>query len=173
VVKVFEDQVKAEAEAGAEEVEDVVNEKATSMKELWFLDSGCSNHMCGKKELFFYFDDTFRETVKLGDNSKMLVTGKENIRMFVNGFVQIITNVFYVLGLKNNLLSMGQLVEKGLAILIQQKTCKIYHSERGLIIEITMSSNRMFKLLDQVQFKESSEQVCFNSQSKESSEQVF
>ena len=81
-------------------MEDVVNEKATSMKELWFLDSGCSNHMCGKKELFFYFDDTFRETVKLGDNSKMLVTGKENIRMFVNGFVQIITNVFYVLGLK-------------------------------------------------------------------------
>jgi hypothetical protein len=125
-----------------------------------------------RRSCFFYFDDTFRETVKLGDNSKMLVTGKENIRMFVNGFVQIITNVFYVLGLKNNLLSMGQLVEKGLAILIQQKTCKIYHSERGLIIEITMSSNRMFKLLDQVQFKESSEQVCFNSQSKKSSEQV-
>jgi len=149
-----------------------VNEKATSMKELWFLDSGCSNHMCGKKELFFDFDDTFREIVKLGDNSKMLVNGKGNIKMFVNGFVQIITNVFYVPGLKDNLLSMGQLVEKGLAILIQQETCKIYHSERGLIIEITMSSNRMFKLFTQVQFKESNEQVCFNSQSKKSSEQV-
>jgi transposase InsO family protein len=97
----------------------------------------------------------------------MLVNGKGNIRMFVNGFVQIITNVFYVPGLKDNLLSMGQLVEKGLAILIQQETCKIYHSERGLIIKITMSSNRMFKLFAQVQFKESSEQVCFKSSSEE------
>jgi len=114
-----------------------VNEKATSMEELWFLDSGCSNHMCGKNELFSDFDDTFRETVKLGDNSKMLVTGKGNIRMFMNGFVQIITNVFYVPGLQNSLLSMGQLVEKGLAILIQQETCKIYHFERGLIMKIT------------------------------------
>ena len=128
--------------------------------------------MCGKNELFSDFDDTFRETVKLGDNLKMLVTGKGNIRMFVNSFVQIITNIFYVPGLKNNFLSMGQLVEKGLAILIQQETCKIYHCERGLIIKITMSSNRMFKLFAQVQFKECSEQMCFNSQSKESSEQV-
>ena len=149
-----------------------VNEKATNMEELWFLDSGCSNHICGKNELFSDFDDTFRETVKLGDNSKMLVTGKGNIRMFVNGFVQIITNVFYIPGLQNSLLSMGQLVEKGLAILIQQETCKIYHSERGLIMEITMSSNRIFKLFAQVQFKECSEQVCFNSQSKKSSKQV-
>ena len=54
-------------------------------------------------------------TIKLGDNSKMIVVGK----MFVNGFIQIITNVFYVPGLKNNLLSMGQLTEKGLVILIQ------------------------------------------------------
>jgi transposase InsO family protein len=149
-----------------------INEKATNMEELWFLDSGCSNHMCGKKELFSDFDASFRETVKLGDNSKMLVTGKGNIRMFVNGFVQIITNVFYVPGLQNSLLSMGQLAEKGLAILIQKETCKIYHSEKGLIIEITMSSNRMFKLFAQVQLKECSEQVCFNSLSKKSSEHV-
>jgi hypothetical protein len=123
-----------------------VNEKATIMEELWFLNSGCSNHMCGKKELFSDFDDTFREIVKLGDNSKMLVTRKGNIRMFVNSFVQIITNVFYASGLKNSLLSIGQLVEKGLTILIQQEICKIYHCERDLIMKITMFSNRMFKL---------------------------
>jgi transposase InsO family protein len=144
-----------------------VNEQPAHMEELWFLDSGCSNHMCGKRELFSDFDDTFRETVKLGDNSTMLVTGKGNIRMFVNGFVQIITNVFFVPGLKNSLLSMGQLVEKGLAILIQQEKYKIYHSDRGLIMEITMSSNRMFKLFAQVQLKDSNEQTCFNTSSEE------
>ena len=29
----------------------------------WFVDSGCSNHVCGKKELFSQFDDTFRKSV--------------------------------------------------------------------------------------------------------------
>jgi len=33
--------------------------------------------------------------------------------MEVNGFVHVITEVFYVPDLKNNLLSIGQLQEKG------------------------------------------------------------
>lgn len=45
------------------------------------------------------------------------------------------------------MLSIGQLQEKGLAILIQQGTCKVYHSRRGLIMQTNMSENRMFYLL--------------------------
>jgi len=40
-----------------------------------FLDSGCNNHMCGKKEYFSYFDESFRESVKLGNNTSMVVSG--------------------------------------------------------------------------------------------------
>ncbi|MCI10089.1 retrovirus-related Pol polyprotein from transposon TNT 1-94, partial [Trifolium medium] len=36
--------------------------------EVWFLDSGCSNHMVGTKEWLFDFDEGFRESVKLGDD---------------------------------------------------------------------------------------------------------
>lgn len=57
---------------------------------------------------------------------------------------KIITGVFYVPELKNNLLNIGQLQEKGLAVLFQHGSCKIYHREKGLILETTMSSNRMF-----------------------------
>jgi len=39
--------------------------------EVWFLDSGCSNHMVGTKEWLFDFDDGFRASVKLGNDSKM------------------------------------------------------------------------------------------------------
>ena len=70
--------------------------KEASKEELWFLDSGCSNHMCGKKKLFSRLDESFSTSVKLGDNSSMAVTGKGNIRTFVNGIVQLITEVFYV-----------------------------------------------------------------------------
>jgi hypothetical protein len=41
---------------------------------------------------------------------------------------------------------MGQLQERGLAILIQNNTCKLFHPTRGLIMDATMTSNRMFAI---------------------------
>ncbi|GMP44372.1 hypothetical protein CsSME_00013329 [Camellia sinensis var. sinensis] len=53
-----------------------VNDKEASKEELWFLDSGCSNHMCGKRELISDFEGNFKENVTLGDNLSMDVIGK-------------------------------------------------------------------------------------------------
>ncbi|KAM2050322.1 hypothetical protein ACFX16_032053 [Malus domestica] len=35
-------------------------------EELWFLDSECNNHMCGKKEMFTNKDETFSKSMKWG-----------------------------------------------------------------------------------------------------------
>lgn len=113
----------------------------------WFLDSGCSNHMCGRKELFSHLDETFRKSVKLGNNYSLCVMCKGQIHITINNVTQILTEVFYVPDLCNNLLSIGQLQEKCLVILVQHNKCKIYHPDRGLIIDTTMSLNRMFILL--------------------------
>lgn len=52
----------------------------TSAKdEVWFLDSVCSNHIIGTKDWLFDFDGNFRESVKLGDDSKMSVMGSRNL----------------------------------------------------------------------------------------------
>src|ERR1044072_738491 len=45
----------------------------------WFLDTGCSNHLSGNKELFSNLDEKFHATVKLGDNSKLEVLGKGKV----------------------------------------------------------------------------------------------
>ncbi|XP_070667392.1 uncharacterized protein [Malus domestica] len=58
-----------------------VDVQETGSDELWFIDSGCSNHMSGKNELFSEFDGSFREYVKMGNNSSLDVLGKVNIRM--------------------------------------------------------------------------------------------
>lgn len=47
-----------------------------SERKVWFLDSGCSNHMCGVRDWFHEIDEDFSTTVKLGDDSKMTVKGK-------------------------------------------------------------------------------------------------
>ncbi|XP_038715057.1 uncharacterized protein LOC120008755 [Tripterygium wilfordii] len=56
-----------------------VEDKKAYDEEAWFLDSGCSNHMCGKRELFSQLNEEFRESVKLGNNSSLSVVGKGNI----------------------------------------------------------------------------------------------
>lgn len=121
--------------------------RGSKMEDLWFLDSGCNNHMTGEKKLFSEIDENFGYSVKLGNNARMAVQGKGTIKVKVNGLIQVIQDVYYVPELSNNLLSMEQLQERNLAILIQNKSCKVYHPSRGIIIETQMSANRMFAIL--------------------------
>ena len=114
--------------------------------DVWFLDSGCSNHMCGELSLFSELNEGIKKTVRLGNHSQMKVMGAGNIRLSIEGVSHLVQDVLYVPDLKNNLLSIGQLQEKGLEILIKFNECRIYHPSRGLIIQSNMSTNRMFAL---------------------------
>ncbi|RDY10300.1 hypothetical protein CR513_05204, partial [Mucuna pruriens] len=76
-------------------------------EEVWFLDFECN------------LDDQFRQNMRLDNNSRMEVMGKGNVRIQENGIPQVIFEVYYILELKINLLSVGKLQEKGVAILIQ------------------------------------------------------
>ena len=49
-----------------------------------YLDSGASNHMYGKKELFVDLMENVQSNVSLGDSSKMPVKGKEKIKIYQN-----------------------------------------------------------------------------------------
>lgn len=58
--------------------------------EVWFLDFGCSNHMIGTNEWLFDFDSEFRESMKLGDDSRMPVMGRGNLKLLIGGMIQVI-----------------------------------------------------------------------------------
>ncbi|KAH9780410.1 hypothetical protein KPL71_008072 [Citrus sinensis] len=53
----------------------------SKIEEVWFLDSGCTNHRSGDKRWFIELDESFRQMVKIGNNSKMAVMGNGNIRI--------------------------------------------------------------------------------------------
>ena len=121
----------------------VQKEEATN-SEIWYLDSGCSNHMSGNKSLFSELNETFREHVKLGDNSTVAVMGKGNIHIHFDKHVCKLTDVFYIPNLKNNLISMGQLHEHGYNMRLESGCWQIQHSSEGLITKVMMTRNRMF-----------------------------
>ena len=47
-----------------------------SSKDVWLLDSDCSNHMNGNKEFFSNLDDLVKSKIKLGNDSTVPVMGK-------------------------------------------------------------------------------------------------
>ena len=102
--------------------------------------------MCRSKSSFSYLNENFHSTVSFGDCSTVNVMGKDDINIRTkNGFVETISNVFYVL-VKSNLLSVGQLQDKGYVITIQKSVCEIYELYRGAIAVVQMSLNRLFPL---------------------------
>ncbi|KAL5862320.1 hypothetical protein ACOSQ3_003607 [Xanthoceras sorbifolium] len=111
------------------------------------IETGCSNHMCGDKSAFSELDESFRNIVKFGDNSTVSVMGKGNVSIRTKAnFIQIISNVFFVPDLKTNLLSIGQLQEKGYEIIIKDGVWRIQDPKKDLIAQVNMTANRMFPL---------------------------
>lgn len=76
----------------------------------------------------------------------MNVEGKGNLKLILNGVTYVIKDVYYIPDLKNNLLSIGQLQQKGLSFLFQYDVCKVFHPEKGLVCQSGMRTNRMYPL---------------------------
>ena len=75
---------------------------------LWYLDSGCSRHMTGKRSFFKIFESKKGGNVTFGDGSKSHIKGKRIISL---PRLLDIANVLYVEGLKVNLMSISQICD--------------------------------------------------------------
>ena len=80
----------------------------TQNSNMWYLDSGCSRHMCGNKTYFDTVTKCDGGLVTFGDGSPSRVVGKGNIRS--HGLPNL-NDVLLVEGLKANLISISQLCD--------------------------------------------------------------
>jgi len=53
-----------------------VEENKAKRNDAWFLDSGCSNHMCGDIGMFSNMVEKPMHSIKCGNNSPTFVAGK-------------------------------------------------------------------------------------------------
>ncbi|KAI5412682.1 hypothetical protein KIW84_057362 [Lathyrus oleraceus] len=64
--------------------------------DVWFIDSGGSNHMCGDSSLFCDLEKGFNKVVRLGNYASMNVVGKGNVRLTVKGVNHLVRDVYYI-----------------------------------------------------------------------------
>ncbi|KAG2667762.1 hypothetical protein I3760_15G130800 [Carya illinoinensis] len=90
---------------------------------LWYLDSGCSRHMSGDKNLFKKIEASHGGTVTFGDGSKAVIEGKGSIE--IPG-LPVLHDVLFVNGLKANLLSISQFCDNDFSVQFSKDACNLY-----------------------------------------------
>ena len=101
------------------------------------------------KGLFFSLDTNIDLEGKLWYGNLVIMNRKWVIAFYAkNGETGTIEDVYFVLGLKWDLLSIGKLIEKGYIVLLKNNVCIILdkHPSKLLIAKVELTRNKMFPL---------------------------
>ncbi|KAG6509698.1 hypothetical protein ZIOFF_027698 [Zingiber officinale] len=117
------------------------------MNEIWFLDSGCSNHVTGIKKNFVELDKNYNSLLELGDSKKLKIEGKGVVSVFsAEGQQKRMHDVFYTPEIAQNLLSVGQMMKNGYKLVFAEGQCEITDRNGQKVAVVKMTSNNLFPL---------------------------
>ncbi|KAM2467223.1 hypothetical protein PS1_009053 [Malus domestica] len=124
------------------------NGKVERNNEVWYIDSGCSNHMTAHESLLIDIDTNFTGKVKMGDGNIVKATGRGTLVINTKKGRRCIREVMLVPGLDENLLSVGQMMEHGYFLLFGGTVVEIYDdiSLSNLVTKVEVK-NRSFPLV--------------------------
>ena len=121
---------------------------------LWYLDNGCCRHMTRNKGLFKTLFEGKIGTVTFGDGSKSVIRG---IGMVDILGLPVFEDVWYIDGLKANLLSISQICDNGLNVLFTKYECEILDGGGDCICIGVRTTDNCYGLTPSISNK------CFNA----------
>ena len=80
------------------------------------IDSGCTNHVTYDRTLFKELKPTKATKIEVGDGRYISAKGKGIVPITTNSGTKTISDVLYIPEIDQNLLSVGQLLEKGFMV---------------------------------------------------------
>ena len=123
------------------------NQESPSGGESWYLDSRCSNHMVKDQSIFKDIDKSINVKVRLGNGATMESQGKRTVMVETKKGMKFINDVLLVPNLKENILSIGQMMENGYSFHFEKDTCNIYNSRKIEIGQVKKEKrNRSFPI---------------------------
>ncbi|KAG7537091.1 Zinc finger CCHC-type superfamily [Arabidopsis suecica] len=107
----------------------------------WYFDSGCSRHMTGDSSVLSTFTEEASGKVTFGDSGKGRIRGKGNIECDDQ---PSLINVYYVEGLKENLISISQLCDDGLKVILTRTDCQAVDENGNTVLCGVRSGNNCY-----------------------------
>ncbi|KAM2360013.1 hypothetical protein ACFXTH_002456 [Malus domestica] len=92
----------------------------------WYIDSGCSNHMTGNVKLLIDMRTHIVGKVQMPIGDLVNVAGMGSLVIDTNKGRKYVREVMYLPGLKNNLLSVGQMDEHGYFLVFGGGMCSVF-----------------------------------------------
>jgi len=111
-----------------------------SSNDSWLIDSGCTNHMTNNQDLFKELDRMTISKVKIGNGDYIDIKGKGIVVLNSLSGLKYILDVLYVPDIDQNLLSVGQLMEKGFKLRFEDQWCLIKDNLSNNVFRVKMKS---------------------------------
>jgi hypothetical protein len=117
----------------------------------WYLDTGATNHMTGRDNVFFKLNRAVQGTVKFGDGSVINICGKGTIIFSgCHGEHKVLTGMHWIPRLKNSIISVGQMDKGGVHVLIEDGVLRVWDCQHRLLARVQRTENCMYWLELQV-----------------------
>ncbi|XP_016669911.2 uncharacterized protein [Gossypium hirsutum] len=110
--------------------------------ESWLVDSGCTNHITFDEKLFKDLDRSLKSKVNIGNGEYLEVKGRGIVAIESYAGTKLISDVLFVPEIDQNLLSVGQLVEKRFKVMFEEGMCLILDSSGNELFMIKMKKKR-------------------------------
>lgn len=103
--------------------------------------------MTGRKKWFIKINQSMKNKVKFADDSILVTKGIGDVSIRrMNGKKSLMSHVLYIPGIKCNILSIGQMLEKNYKIHMEYKVLRFIDSRGNLIMKALMSKIGTFNI---------------------------
>lgn len=89
--------------------------------------------------------------VRFGDDSRIEIKGKGSVWFLLrDGGKKVLNNVYFIPGLKSNIISLGQATEVGCEVRTKDEILTLYDRNGELVVRTRRSKNRLYKVIIEV-----------------------
>jgi hypothetical protein len=122
--------------------------QAKQKKRGWYVDSGCSKHMTGDRDMFLTLRKERDGSVSFGNDDSAKIIGKGTVRIGNKNTKE--ENVLLVEDMKHNLLSVSQMCDQGHKVTFDSQKCEIRKEGSGKLIATAARTSSNIYVLSEI-----------------------